>query len=879
MSLTDLLDRIEATATAAEIARLLRAHRGSEGLSAGYARRVVQLAGSDPARARLLASAWRSLLAHGDEPGEAHRVRAIAARLRGQWRAAAAAFLAAGEATEDPVRRAVISIGAVDSFGRAGEVDEALAWGNRLARRLARLGERHALARLQTNVGNALLWADRYAPARRWLARADANFAAEKAEVERAVARLALSTAELYGGYPARALDHAQASEAVFRDAGLDHYADLCRLNLAHGALIQGRPDDALDFLEPLAKSFVGTSPADAARTLEFLGDAYHALNLHAEAEEAFIEANDTGALAPLNAANCQFGIGLARLAQGRPAEAFPALRRAFAGYERVGNMAWASAVRAAMAEAYHRGSKASAARGQARAALIAAQASGSPYHEVSALLALCEVDAQTQPEHLDRAENLIRRTGQMGRAWRVEHIRARSAPARRKGRHYRRMFERILEARMLTRSTTSRATFLNDKQQAVEDYLAWLLRGGSAKKTDEALGVIRQVRSVSLVDEILNSPSLHMDEPTRLALAEIRTELAEVTSGGETGIRLGSRRPDRLTAAHRRWIALTRSAQSLLTRVAPPGPREELITYAQVGRDLWALTGDRAVRLDLSVAELQQSLKRLQFELAGAMLEPDAPGDCAIDLLAQLRKVLVGPLGDFASMTVAPDGALWGVPWLALSNACLTPTPLFGSRGAQQRLGPNPRVAIWANAEPDLPSVERELGDLLARFPHARVCTGLEEIRQSWGEGPYDLLHVAGHGVHRRANPMFSSLRFRDGSLTAAEIAVSPLRARLVTLSACEAGAITAAWRHEPDGLARAFLARGAEALVSSAWLLNDDSAADATAHYLDGLQNGSTVLDAALQAQAELRRQRPHPYYWAWLTVFSGYTREVSS
>ena len=81
--------------------------------------------------------------------------------------------------------------------------------------------------------------------------------------LEEAMARLGLSTTQLYGGDPKIAEQEAAAALEIARKEELDYLAALCEMNLAHVAIVSGRADEAFSTLRSLRDALSG-SPADS---------------------------------------------------------------------------------------------------------------------------------------------------------------------------------------------------------------------------------------------------------------------------------------------------------------------------------------------------------------------------------------------------------------------------------------------------------------------------------------------------------------------------------------------------------------------------------------------------------------------------------------
>jgi CHAT domain-containing protein len=111
------------------------------------------------------------------------------------------------------------------------------------------------------------------------------------------------------------------------------------------------------------------------------------------------------------------------------------------------------------------------------------------------------------------------------------------------------------------------------------------------------------------------------------------------------------------------------------------------------------------------------------------------------------------------------------------------------------------------------------------------------------------------------------------DGYFHVNEIAGTRWHTRLVVLSACETFGGRLYEGEGLMGLARAFLASGAEAVVATQWPVGAGSA-DVMAVFYRGLSAGSAP-DAALRdAQLALRRipETSHPFYWGGFALVRG-------
>jgi CHAT domain-containing protein len=103
-------------------------------------------------------------------------------------------------------------------------------------------------------------------------------------------------------------------------------------------------------------------------------------------------------------------------------------------------------------------------------------------------------------------------------------------------------------------------------------------------------------------------------------------------------------------------------------------------------------------------------------------------------------------------------------------------------------------------------------------------------------------------------------------GMLTALEVAGMDLSGtQLIVLSACETGKGELRIGQGVYGLRRAFFLAGAETVVTSLWRVSDDATQELMQSYYRHLLKGAGRAEAMELAAAEMRRRRPHPYFWA--------------
>jgi CHAT domain-containing protein len=148
-----------------------------------------------------------------------------------------------------------------------------------------------------------------------------------------------------------------------------------------------------------------------------------------------------------------------------------------------------------------------------------------------------------------------------------------------------------------------------------------------------------------------------------------------------------------------------------------------------------------------------------------------------------------------------------------------------------------------------------------------------------------YRIVHFATHGLLWPTPDCFSepalAVSVSGGSgdplLTARDIRGLELDAQLVVLSACETAGPTdrseiGAGGDSLSGLARAFFAAGARAVMASHWSVFSEQTQDLTVAMYDEIGgNNATFSQALRSAQAKLRNdpKTSHPIYWAAFVV----------
>lgn len=183
----------------------------------------------------------------------------------------------------------------------------------------------------------------------------------------------------------------------------------------------------------------------------------------------------------------------------------------------------------------------------------------------------------------------------------------------------------------------------------------------------------------------------------------------------------------------------------------------------------------------------------------------------------------------------------------------------------------------------------EDEVGFLSKRYG-AKVLQGEDASRKGVEQliSDYQVIHFAGHAYADINDPYQSFLVFdvehtereREELLSLEELEQLELKANLVVLSACQTADGDLAKGEGVISLSRAATLAGAKSVISSLWLINQQSKVELFhrfyAHIADGLPKDEALQRAQLEYIQQENNNR-HPYHWAGV-VNMGNTEPIS-
>lgn len=267
------------------------------------------------------------------------------------------------------------------------------------------------------------------------------------------------------------------------------------------------------------------------------------------------------------------------------------------------------------------------------------------------------------------------------------------------------------------------------------------------------------------------------------------------------------------------------------------------LVAYFQLDGHLHlVVVGPRATRYHAlgPLEEVRANVDHLRAALRRLAHGHGSPASLAATEASMARSVrdLIEQLAldrvDVDGLVVVPTRALDGLPWGALMPnlgevPAVSPSAgawLSASRRAHREARQPGPGAMLLIAGPDLPGAAAEVAALAEGHAEATVLTGDEAGAArvlSAMEGARTA-HLATHGAFRSDNPMFSSLRLADGSLTVYELERLRHLPRLLVLSSCEAAATATLRGDAVLGLSSVLLRLGVTCLVAPVMEIPDE-------------------------------------------------------
>lgn len=235
-------------------------------------------------------------------------------------------------------------------------------------------------------------------------------------------------------------------------------------------------------------------------------------------------------------------------------------------------------------------------------------------------------------------------------------------------------------------------------------------------------------------------------------------------------------------------------------------------------------------------------------------------------------------------ALYVVPTQTLHSVPWSGLEIRTWVSTLANGSWLLRNKPAALPNEAHRVLGDPEyfgqlapLPGARAEVMQIAKLYstPAVLGTEASEPALRADNNKAWSVLHLATHGVYNKAEPLKSALFFSDGkgalsTLTASDLLVKPIRARLIVLSACESGIGQVQADNDILGLPRSFFISGAHSVLSSLWPVSDLATSQLMGDF--HLHSGLGAGPALAMAVNKARQQGLPPSVYAAF-VLNGY------
>jgi CHAT domain-containing protein len=431
----------------------------------------------------------------------------------------------------------------------------------------------------------------------------------------------------------------------------------------------------------------------------------------------------------------------------------------------------------------------------------------------------------------------------------------------------YRTSLSTFETARSELKHEDSRLPFLSNAARIYDDYIHFLVNQG---KTDQALQVADYSRGRSLAEGL----GL-LKKQTTFQPAALDTQAVARRAGGTILFYWLGEKQSYL------W-AITPQKASLFT--LPPGPEVD----AAVQRYREALAGPQDV---LASADRDgQLLYRILIAPAQALFKKDAKvfviPDGSLNNL-NFETLLVPATNLPASKLPQPKLHYWIEDVTIASASSLR---ILGASRTEDKKRDRTLLLVGNSVAPNekypqLAQAAAQMESVAQRFPadEATILTGQAATPSAYlASHPerFSFIHFVAHGTASRLSPLDSAIVLsKEGSeddsfkLYARDIIRHPLRAELVTISACYSSGERSYSGEGLVGLSWAFLRAGAHNVIAALWDATDTSTQMLMDKFYDGLDKGQSP-DAALRAAklALLRDSKFHnPFYWAPFQLYA--------
>jgi CHAT domain-containing protein len=295
------------------------------------------------------------------------------------------------------------------------------------------------------------------------------------------------------------------------------------------------------------------------------------------------------------------------------------------------------------------------------------------------------------------------------------------------------------------------------------------------------------------------------------------------------------------------------------------------------------------------AASSLRRELQLLRFQLSKFRLGPEYARtfhqrllEATTAHLHEFYRQLIAPIEDdlrASHLIIAPHDFLHYLPFHALTDGerylgdrfsiSYTPSASVHYLCSTKRAKSSGGALVLGVPDAVAPQILDEVRAVASVLADPQVFIGEaathDVLREEGAVSRF--VHIATHGCFRQDNPMFSSISLGTSNLSLFDLYQLDLPAELVTLSGCGTGLNAVVGGDELLGLVRGLLYAGAHGVLVTLWDVNDQSTADFMKAFYQHLKGSANKAEAVRLAVAEIRKQYPHPYYWAPFVLVGKY------
>jgi CHAT domain-containing protein len=421
-----------------------------------------------------------------------------------------------------------------------------------------------------------------------------------------------------------------------------------------------------------------------------------------------------------------------------------------------------------------------------------------------------------------------------------------------------------------------------------------------AASQFEAALNVIETTRAgllktdykLSYLAQLMSFYQSYVEMLIQQGRADRALEIADSSRGRILAERQGVEAPRRSSIAAFRRLA-TESRSVLLSYWLTPAK-----SY------LWIVGPDGTDRVTLPPSgEIDRLVGEHQKTIANVLADPLAAADTAGD---KLYRLLVAPASRWLTpgmpVIIVPDGSLHGINfetlpvdgarrhyWIEDTEVQIAPS--LGSLAVARPGGARAAssLLLMGNATshpPEFPSLRYasiEMSSIAKHFETNQV-----QVHDGEGASPaayrdarpdrFSFIHFTAHATANVESPLDSAVILSGQELAyklyARDVAEQPLKAELVTVSACRSAGERAYAGEGLIGFSWAFLRAGARRVIAGLWDVDDRSTAELMDRVYAGLRAGESPSRALRSAKLSLVRQGgslARPYNWGPFEMFT--------